>query len=577
MYIPQKNIEDFSLDLVEKCQTSRETRMQAGSLWKQYYFNGTNQPAQVPYNLCYPHIDSLSSYLFSPGEANFRLYSSIGDSENNVPKDWQETWMEKLKLAKKKPEPLKWPNWQEMRHLAAHFLNSEFSRTGVNATFASGVDGALMKGSSFVKILWGHDGFEPYVVQPEMMGVLREDVNGLHRQEAFTHTSFITFTQFLQKIKGHPQEEKMIQAVKKRARKSKAGEKYENEFLHQIVIGGIATASNPAGNIKASTNIFGTPYPRISPKVQENLLVCHEIWIQDDDTEDYTTIQIIEPDIVIEGKLRRRNLSGIKGETPFIHICANHVDGYFWGMSELMPLRPLQDMANVRVSQINRILRRRARPAKALSGFSGDQDQARKQIDAPDGLLVEGPGQGMKIENLAPDSPKDAYESLKETVEMFYTVAGFNPIMRGQGESGVRSGVHADTLVRNSSPRMRDRAILLEQQYADAGNLCFRMLQAKNAMNFVTHDGEEFLLSQLPDDTKAVVDSHSSSPAFSEDNRQLALQLAKIGAIDAGSLLEMVNPPNEQELVAKFRKKQEQEAALIAQHPELLDKKKGKK
>jgi hypothetical protein len=572
MQIPERKLEDFAQELVDKCLVSRKDRVNAGALWRQYYLNGTNQNAQAPYNLCFPHIDRTSSYLFSPSDINFRLHSSIGEAEKNVPADWQETWMEKLKLLKKKPTPLQWPNWQEMRQVAAHYLNSEFFNANINFSVSQALDSALIKNSAFVKVLWENDGLAGYVIQPESMGVYREDIVGLHRQEAFVHTSFITFGQFLVKIKGHPQEAEMIKSVQKRAAKSNAGEKYENDFLHQMVIGGIATAGNPSGNIKASTNIFGTPIPKLSPKVQNSLLVCHEIWIKDDDREDYTTIQMIEPDIIIEGKLKHRNICGIKGEQPFRQICANPIDQYFWGMSELMPLRPLQDMVNVRVSQINRALRRRARPSYALSGYSGDTDQAKKAMDSPDGLIVEGQGAGMKVEKMQPDNPTDMYQNLTSTVEMFDNVAGFTALMQGKGEAGVRSQVQADAGMRSGSPRMRDRALMVERQCGDIGDLCFKYLQAKVPTQFTIKNGESFLLAQIPDDTKIMVDSHSSSPAFSEDLRQLGFGLKKMGVIDNVSLLEMLNPPNADELIQKARAAEEAQQKLIAQHPELLSK-----
>lgn len=536
----------------------------------------TGSASAVPakYNLMFPHIDRMSSYLFSPSDVNFRVSYSSGEYSKNIPKDWSETFMQMFSLLKKQPQPLQWNDWQEMGRIGAHYLNYEFSRTGVDIAFASAIDWALVKGSTFVRTLWGHDGFEPYVIQPEMMGVLREDVNKLNRQEAFTMSTYITMDQFRQRVKGMPDEEKMIKRVRTRAKNARVSDQYENDFLRQVVIGGIATAAAPSQNIKASVQVLGMPAPAISPHVIQDLLLCHELWIQDDDKEDWTTIQLIEPDIIIEGKLRRRNLSGVKGDTGFQQICPNPMEGYFWGMSEFQTLAPLQDMVNQRVNEINRVLKKRARPAWAMTGFSGDSDNIKKAMDSPDGVLVEQVA-GAKVEKMQPDKPDDAYASLKETVNMFDLAAGFQSIMRGEGEGGVRSGVHADTLVRTASPRMRDRAILIEKQCSALGDFCFRLLQQKETRAFVTQKGDEFLLSQIPDDCKVSIDSHSSSPAFSEDNRQMAYVLAKLGAIDHESLLQMVHPPMEDELVQKARSKSEAQAKLIAEHPELLTK--GKK
>ena len=405
-----------------------------------------------------------------------------------------------------------------------------------------------------------------------MMGVLREDINGLEHQEAFTATSYITMNQFRQKIKYARNADDLLKKVRKRARGIGVAEKFANDFLHQIVVGGTATSSNPNGNLRASAQIFGMPTPKLSPKTMMDLLICHELWVQDDERGDWTTIQLIEPDIIIEGKLQRRNLSGIEGETSFKQVCPNPVEGYFWGNPELVPLLPLQDQMNTRISQVNRVLKKRTRPAWALSGFSGDTDNLKSAMDSADGILLAEQGPSAKTEKMQPDGPSDLVEDMKRIKEMFDDVAGFAPVVRGEGESGVRSQAHAETLVRTASPRMRDKAILVEKSVSSVGDFCFKLLQAKTARTFTTRAGDEFLLAQLPDEARVYVDSHSSSPAFSEDNRQLAYTLAKLGAIDHVSLLELVHPANEEVLVQRARDKSDAEAKLIQEHPELLQK-----
>ena len=61
------------------------------------------------------------------------------------------------------------------------------------------------------------------------------------------------------------------------------------------------------------------------------------------------------------------------------------------------------------------------------------------------------------------------------------------------------------------------------------------------------------------------MDSHSSSPVFVEDQKQTAVALLKVGAIDQSTLLDMFDPPNLQELQAKLvvlQKKQAEEAKI---------------
>ena len=95
------------------------------------------------------------------------------------------------------------------------------------------------------------------------------------------------------------------------------------------------------------------------------------------------------------------------------------------------------------------------------------------------------------------------------------------------------------------------------------------MLQEKDATNVIAEDGTQFLLKQLPPDSEMTVDSHTSSPAFVEDNKQTAFALAKSNAIDGETLIEMLHPPREETLKARLRRRQEAEAQFAAQHPEL--------
>ena len=134
--------------------------------------------------------------------------------------------------------------------------------------------------------------------------------------------------------------------------------------------------------------------------------------------------------------------------------------------------------------------------------------------------------------------------------------------MSGSGEPGVRAGVHAQTLVRTSSPHLIKQAATLERQLADCGWLALRIMQAMDALIYTTADSKiEFLLSQLPENFQVQVDSHSASPAFAEDNRQVAIALARAGAIDSEDLIHMLHPPGAELLLARLKQRQKAQAA----------------
>ena len=76
---------------------------------------------------------------------------------------------------------------------------------------------------------------------------------------------------------------------------------------------------------------------------------------------------------------------------------------------------------------------------------------------------------------------------------------------------------------------------------------------------------------------KVSVDGHSSSPAFSEEARQLAFALNKIGAASPADVVQMVHPPGEDALLESIKAAEIAKAELIAAHPELALGKPGHK
>jgi hypothetical protein len=197
-----------------------------------------------------------------------------------------------------------------------------------------------------------------------------------------------------------------------------------------------------------------------------------------------------------------------------------------------------------------------------------------KAFKRPGGFIAE-ENPNAKMEDHTPDIPPELFRRLEMTMQMFDDVAGFTPILSGQGDQGVRSQQQAATLARNSSPRMRDRSLAIERQCVEWGDFCFRMLQAKDAS--VNQAGKNsFLLSQLPEDAKLIVDSHSSSPVYAEDHERLAFALAKLGAIDGADTIMLTHPPHMDILIAHAKQREAAQAQLVKEHPELLTKGKRK-
>jgi hypothetical protein len=219
----------------------------------------------------------------------------------------------------------------------------------------------------------------------------------------------------------------------------------------------------------------------------------------------------------------------------------------------------LQDVLNKRLRDLVVMWNRNVAAAQVLSGFTSVTEEAYFKIINEGGFLND-PNPNAKAQKLMEPPPQGYMEELEFLWKMYDEASGFSPVMSGQGEPGVRAGVHAQTLVRTSSPSLIDRAARLEQQLADTGYLGLRVMQDQDAHIYTTDKGTDFLLSQLPHNMQVIVDSHSASPAFAEDNRQVAIALARAGAVDAEDLIHMLHPPGAQLLLARLRQRQKAQA-----------------
>lgn len=510
-------------------------------MFKSYFWAGTDQGVQARYNRCGPHCDRLASYLFSPSDVRF----SIELDQTQDPADHSNA------------------------ESAERYLNREFHRCGVDIEIGSGVLWGLVKGATILKTVWGFNGLEPWLIQPEFFAVLRDDIADLDRQEAFVHTTYMTPSSFKRTIVEHPERKAILEDIEnKNAAKDVSS---AEDPLHQLFVGMInplplSGKSSGSGQV----NVPATPEPMLAATVQQRLIRIDELWVQDDERQDWTTIRMID-DVLVEGRFKRRNLSGVEGHTGFHKLSPNETDGYFWGSSEIQQIYKLQDLLNDQLRDVARIMRLRADPPRVGMGFSGLTLEKYKQLRRPGGWHAEDTP-GAKIESLAPELPPELFKAIENTLAYFDDVAGFAPIMQGQGETGVRTQSQAQTLTRNASPRMRDRALLLERQVIDVGDFDLKLLQNKQAEIFTAEKGGEFLLSQLPEDYRVTIDSHTSSPAFMEDHRNLAFQLARFGAIDHEELIMLTHPPHEDTLRKRAKERAAAQAKMMQEHPEMFAK-----
>lgn len=593
MHIPRsaKKIGPWAAEVIAECNVDLEERIQRGALYRNLYLTGDENGNPATYPKTYSYLDNLASFLFSPEGLHFLIKFNSGGN----------------------------PTQRTMGRAAASELEDMMSDAGVYDVIAQCVEWSLVKGKTLMKLNWEGGNFAPYMIQPEFFGVQRPDIATLDRQPAFVHSTYYTPSEFMHAFRALPTLADVMKAIGKRANRGNPDDRPDRaNALKQIVLGGLnpylQSGQSPAmASSRGIVNWLGGPSPTFDARVLAQLMRVDELWVKDGVTDDYATFHIVG-DVVVTGaeqirnafadmfdpdnKMRRlpeayRDSNPLSNQHPFIEFCPNFLDGYFWGRSEICNVGVMQMQINARLNGIAKLLRRQEGPPRLFSGMTGLTQQKYSALDKPNGFYVD-PSPNAKMQSLYPELPKDLWESLHELETMYDAMAGLPPVLRGMGESGVRAQGHAETLTRNASPRFKDRALSIERSVTTVGSLGLSMLKAMDNRTIVAWlrpdtqsvvammepDEPEleppapdmkqypFKFYHIPDHAKIRVDSHSSSPVFVQEARQLVFDLVKIGAMMPEEAVEALHPSNEEDLVAQIEKREIEKAAFLKAHPE---------
>ena len=518
MRIPSNELlrEQFYRDLIEKCMVSLQDRKGDYASLRSFFLFGSG-PDESPtiFNKIYPHIDQLTSFLYSAETTRFSI--NVGAS---VP-DQEQIKVPRLTLA----------------------LNDEWLNSNADQVFSSALTWSLVFNSTFIKLVY-NNGIHPYMVEPASIGVLREDTPYTDRQEALVQTYYITKSELYNRLYSHPKRESIVKRITTSVHT-------KTEDLPEGVDRIIMSQSNPTIYGNVNLDLFGMN--RYKARVAEETVKMYELWVWNDETQDYQCVTMAEPDIFIYDRPGASMF--LKGELPFVQLCPNPQFDYYWGQSEVQRLVFLQQLRNNRMTEILDLLSKQVNPPTALTGFTGILDEKNFALNRAGGLLASDMPNA-KAERLAPDMPSSLFEVIHEVDNMFSEASGISSVLQGKGESGVRSSGHASQLARLGSSRAKKRALIVEDSLEKVATLYLKLMQAYDKTHFKDEDGHPFIPEQFTKDYVVKVDAHSNSPIFTEDLRQLAFNLFKAKAIDTESLLDLLEPPMKQLLKDKLKKKE---------------------
>ena len=530
--------EAFYIDTMTKCMVSLDYRkIQYDKLKCFFLFGASPDDPPALYNKIAPHIDQLNSFLYSSETTRFSI--NIGASVD-------------------KSEHTKIP-------VLTRALNDEWLNSNTDQVFSTAINWSLVYNSTFVKVVMGKAGsIHPYVIEPATIGVLREDLPYSDRQEAICHKYYMTKSELYTRLYSHPQRDSILRRVFEAPKPTEETPNAMNRLAFS------QTMPTITGNVALSLESMS----RYQAIVGEQVVEMYELWVWNDDTQDYQVVTMANPDVVIYD--RSGESMFLKGECPFVQICPSPLYDYFWGQSEVEKLIYLQELRTKRVGEISMLLAKQVNPPKAASGFMGITDEKMLALNSPSSFILSDTPGG-KIEELAPKMPEDLFKEIAEIDAMFAEASGISSVLQGRGETGVRSAGHASQLARLGSSRAKKRALIIEDSLEKLATLYLKLMQAYDETRYQDEKGMAFIAEQFTQDYVVKVDAHSNSPIFMEDSRDLAFKLFEAKVIDKKRLIDLVDPPMKQLLKDDLENEEKKAAQQPPQPPQQEQKQQPKK
>ena len=549
MIIPASRAEqvEFYAQVLQDCLSSRDSRLEAYALNRRYYLFGTNDEGMVsPWNKIYSHIDLVTSMLYASEGTRF-----VTDLESGAPEhDYKRT------------------------HAFTRRVEEDWHDSNSDAICEQAVRWSLVYDSMFVKFKrWRNGEMHPYLVDPGSFGVYREDVPMLDRQEAFVHVYYMTASDMRRQFSLHPDLTRIMRdASPIGIRKDIATEM--PAILDRIVAANQYPLSSPTMIGEANISLTGAGFNDYKAKVSAPLVEMKELWVWDDQLEDWRTVTIEGDQNLIYDRqnifMPRGKANPFPPEHGFVQFCPNPQYDYFWGISEVSRLIRLQEKRNERMNDIQILLKKMVYPPVGISGTGALEDKIEALMD-PKGIVSLG-DPSTKVERFEVQIPRDVYEDIKQLDAMFDEMSGLTNVTQGRGEAGVRSAGHANKLANLGSTRPKKRALVIEDNLEKAANITAKHIVLDEDEHLEDDDKLPFLASQMTPKFRMKIDAHSNSPIFAENQKEDAQVLLKAKSITRKRFVQMMAPPMQEQIVRDLESEiipEEKQAAQMKQELEM--------
>jgi hypothetical protein len=535
---------------VRKCEVSRQQRRTVAEVMRLWKERGSQSGERARYNKIESHLDRVASYLYAPDTVRFGVH---------LPPAVREAWLPASEMARDEFRE----RWRDSKSDLAICMLIEW---------------ALVYNSTVAKVQ--HDpgpGFTTGYIQPWDFGVGREDVPELDAQDVMAHWYTLSLPQIDRWLHDDPRRERLLAIAREhqRTNQSSAGvsglvvSSIQGIWPNSSVTGGFPGEPNLGMSLTAAAVEEPTVtfvdcwerrlYRRVDPMNRRRKGEVFEDW--------QVSTMIADSNLLF---LQRRNPDlpwvrvstdhALPAEVPFVMMTPRPLPDYLWGRPEIDNLRGLQQWISEQLIDMNTNIGKQLDPPKFFSGVP-DWEEANRSLNTPGGGASSAEP-GSKMDKLDFKMGEEPFKFLQLENAMFADVSGIPESIQDPGNipGGVRSTGQFGQVSDIAAGRIRKMALVIEDPIGSIATKAFHLLQRHETQPFALRDGRTFLLSQLPAGLSLRVDAHSAAPIFRVQTENKAVLLKKTGAIGSEDFVELLDPPNRDELKDKARRIDENKA-----------------
>lgn len=520
--------------ILNYCASSREARRESCYRLREWYEAGSGDGEQATYNKMYSHINLISSFLFSPGSVRFGVH---------LPPAVRSTWIDKASIAR-----------DEFRQI--------WESCDADLCIADSLEWSLVYGSTIQKVQPHGTGFRISMVNQWDFGVSREDI-GLEEQDAVAHWYTLSLSQIKRWVYGQPNDELIISMCEQYLQNTQSP-----PSQHRLVLSNIS-GTFPGGTISGGFPSAAPDDDMYSAQVDEPVVELVDLWERrvfkrgpkGDPFEDWLVTTMIHAPQIAIAQRRNPDLPNtvvsknetLPAELPFSILSPRRVPDYIWGRTELRNLKKLQAWLTEYYGNIRDTVKRRLNPPKMLTGVA-NSDEASAVLDSAGGIYSAVEPNATMQPIVPPLSPETL--QIGDVIQrLFSEQSGVPASMGDPGEmgGGVRATGHFSMAAGIGAAQVKRMAMVVENTLGEIATKSIHILQRNNDDALETNDGEKFLAGQIPSITLSV-DGHSAAPIFSEQTQSKAMMLKQADAIGLENFVELVDPPNREELIYNAKK-----------------------